>query len=440
MNTVYVLGAGVDRPLGFPLAAELMKELDNFVKGDGKEASKAIKDKLGGGRRVRFNFEKYVANQGENSLETMLNDQNLISTLQKCLEGIGEEASPLVKAVKVLVSKCQLISETNDLDEETASILATGTGQTEEMADHTMFRTRGMTFNPSPRNAILRILSDAQSMEGLSPDEKNTLEEFAAKFKNFEELLTELFAGFFSSNASGIRSYLYVAWVLWVYMRWRSLVAQPQLPETENFYSHLANLPNTDSVITFNYSTLGDLPADRTVRFHGDCLSYIRHDRGRMVSSDESVTNADDLPAIVAFINQLDMNLDENRIFLPAIVPPSAMKPLINREFIDRWASADQMLKGAELMVVAGYSFNRVDNHFNELFVAAAGGKKIVIINPDLEGTKSTVCDLLGISSNTLTRQIIDGIPVDCSNSLLFVPSRGEDVSADMLAKIRAGW
>ena len=283
MDTVYVLGAGVDRALGFPLATELMKELDSFVKGDGKDASKAIKDKLGGGRRVRFNFEKYVANQGENSLETILNDQNLIGTLQKCLEGIGEDASPLVKAVKILVSKCQLISEANDLDEETALVLATGTGQTEEMADHTMFRTRGMTFNPSPRNAVLRILSDTQAMDGLSPDEKNTLEEFAAKLKNFEELLTELFAGFFSSNTSSIRSYLYVAWVLWTYMRWKSIVARTSMASVNNFYGHLSNLSDTDSVITFNYSDLGNLPSDRTVRFHGDCLSYIRHDRGRLV-------------------------------------------------------------------------------------------------------------------------------------------------------------
>ena len=440
MSTVYILGAGVDRPLGFPLATDLMKELDAFVKGDGKEVSKAIKDKLGGGRRVRFNFEKYVANQGENFLETLLNDQGLMGTLHKCLEGIGEGASPLVKAVKVLIAKCKAIGEANDLDEETALVLATGTGQTEEMADHTMFRTRGITFNPSPRNAILRILSDPKSMEKLTPDDKNKLEEFAAKFKNFEELLTELFAGFFSSNISGMRSYLYVSWLLWVYMRWKTLVAQSQLSDVKNFYGHLSNLPDTDSIITFNYSTLGGLPSDRTVRFHGDCLSYIRHDRGQMVSSDESVTNADDLAAIVAFINQLDFNFDQNRIFLPAIVPPSAMKPLINREFIDRWARADQLLKKADVMVVVGYSFNRVDNHFNELFVAAAGGKRVAIINPDLEGTKSAVCNLLGIDPNTLTKQTIDGIQVDSSNSLLFVPSYSQDVNAEMLAKIHAGW
>ena len=64
MGTVYVLGAGVDCALGFPLASNLMSELDQFVKGDGRAASRAVKDKLGGGRRVRFSFEKYVETQG----------------------------------------------------------------------------------------------------------------------------------------------------------------------------------------------------------------------------------------------------------------------------------------------------------------------------------------------------------------------------------------
>ena len=440
MNTVYVLGAGVDFPLGFPLASDLMKELDAFVKGDGKEVSKAIKDKLGGGRRVRFSFEKYVANQGENSFETLLNDQSMLGTLEKCLEGIGKDASPLAKAVKVLVSKCKAISEANSLDTDTAVALATGTGQTEEMADHTVFRTRGITFNPSPRDAILQILADPQSMKEISTDEQKKLDGFASKFKNFEELLTELFAAFYSSNMSGMRSYLYVSWLLWVYMRWKSLAAKSQLSNIEHFYAHLTTLPDTDSIITFNYSTLVELPSDRTVRFHGDCLSYIRHDRGHMISSDERVTNAGDLPAIVTFVNELDLNLDENRIFLPAIVPPSAMKPLINRDFIARWAQADQLMKKADVMIVVGYSFNRVDNHFNEMFAAAAGGKKVAIINPDLEGTKSAVCDLLSIDPGSLTKQTINSVQVDSSHNLLFVPSYSQDVTADMLEKIRSGW
>ena len=440
MGTVYVLGAGVDCALGFPLASNLMSELDQFVKGDGRAASKAIKDKLGGGRRVRFSFEKYVETQGENSLETLLNNQTLVEALQASLDGIGDDASPLAKAVKTLIEKCEMIRAANDLDEDTALTLATGIGLSEDLADHTMFRTRGMTFNPSPRNAILRILSDTQSMEGLSTEEKEILDQFASQFKNFEELLTELFAGFFSRNGSGMRNYLYVSWILWVYMWWKSMSAQSSLSEVSSFYQHLSALNDTDSVITFNYSTIGDLPSEQTVRFHGDCNSYIRHDRGQMLSTDENVTHAADLNAIVAFINQLDMDVEANRIFLPAIVPPSAMKPLINREFIARWASAQRMLSDCESIIVVGYSFNRVDNHFNELFAAAAGGKRVAIINPDLEGTKAAVCALLGINPSTLTKQTIEGITVEGSNSLLFVPAYCENIRPDMLCKIQTGW
>ena len=134
------------------------------------------------------------------------------------------------------------------------------------------------------------------------------------------------------------------------------------------------------------------------------------------------------------------MNVDENRLFLPAIVPPSAMKPLLNSAFIDRWYNAGQMLKNSEMMVIVGYSFNRVDSHFNELFMAAAGGKKIVVINPDSDGSKSMVCSLLGVNPETLSRQTIEGVSVERSANLLFVPVRCEELSAEMLARIRAGW
>ena len=145
------------------------------------------------------------------------------------------------------------------------------------------------------------------------------------------------------------------------------------------------------------------------------------------------------LPTLSPFVNALDLNLDERRIFLPAIVPPSAMKPLINREFIGRWGQADQLLKQADVMVVVGYSFNRVDSHFNELFAAASGGKRVAVINPDLEGTKSAVCNLLGIDPNALTKQTINDVEVDCSDSLLFVPSYSQDVNPEMLTKIAIG-
>ena len=224
-----------------------------------------------------------------------------------------------------------------------------------------MLRMRGIALNPSPRSAVARIFRNVQEHPKLSDDEKAALGEIVAALTNFEELLTELFAGFYSRKSTDIRNYLYVSWILWSYMRWKSLSAQDTVADTPNFYSIITPFQDSESVITFNYTSFSGLPSGRTVRFHGDCLSYIRHDRGELIQDDEAVTEAQDLEGLENFIANLDMDVDKERLFLPAIVPPSAMKPVINRDFISRWTRAEQMMDAADLLVVVGYAFNRID-------------------------------------------------------------------------------
>ena len=440
MKTVYVLGAGVDRALGLPLADGLLRELDAFVKGDGAAISRALKQKLGGGRRVRFSFEKYISNQGENFAERILTDSSLAATVEGALEQVHEDGSEGVTAMRDMIDRLREIRRQNELDEQTAIAVATLAGESEDMADHTILRMRGITLNPAPRNAMLKIFRQAQANEGLTDEEQQVLGNIVAVMTNFEDLLTELFAGFYTGRATDIRNYLYVSWVLWSYMRSESYSARDKLADTESFYDHLMNLSVDDSIITFNYTSICDLPPERTVRFHGDCLSYIRHDRGELIANDEAVTAAQSLDALEAFIRNMEMNVDEGRIFLPAIVPPSAMKPVIHRDFIARWSRAETAMDGAELIVAVGYAFNRIDSHFNDLFRAAGAGKRIAVINPDIDGIRGDVCRLLGIDSTTLSNVTMAGIRVHRSSQLLLVPQRGEEVTDDMLSAIRAGW
>ena len=440
MKFVYILGAGVDRALGLPLADGLLRELDAFAKGDGKEISQAIKAKLGGGRRVRFSFEKYVSNQGENFAERLLTDPTVAGVLVGALEKSGRRNSEGAGAIRTVVNKLKSIRELNELDHPTAQAMASLAGESEEMADHTLLRMRGITMNPSPRNAMLRVFRDAQATSDLSPEEQEALRGVVAAMTNFEDLLTELFAGFYTSKSTDIRNYLYVSWMLWMYVRWRSFSARSRMTEIPHFYSRLSSLGPDDSVITFNYTMLGDLPVERTVRFHGDCHSYIRQDRGELFADDEAVTNAQDLQALEDFIIGLDIDVEKEQILMPAIVPPSAMKPVINRAFVKRWAEAETLMADADLLIAVGYAFNRVDSHFNDLFRSSASGKRVAVINPDLDGTKATVCGLLGVSPSTLTNTTMAGIPVMRSSSLLFVPTRCEDVSDDMIAQILSGW
>ena len=207
-----------------------------------------------------------------------------------------------------------------------------------------------------------------------------------------------------------------------------------------HFYNHLFGLGEDESVITFNYTSIGDLPSERTIRFHGDCLSYIRHDRGELISNDEAVTTATGLDSLEQFLNSLDMNVDEQRVFLPAIVPPSAMKPVINRDFVGRWSRAESEMTAADTIIAVGYAFNRIDSHFYDLFRAAVPGKRVAVINPDLAGVRAEVCSLLGVDADTLSKMTMAGVSVHRSSQLLLVPQRGEDVTDEMLSAIREDW
>ena len=308
MTTSYILGAGVDRALGLPLANELLSELGTFENSEGKVISKTIKDKLGGGRRVRFNFEKYRANQGEGFAERVLTEPKLATVLQGALTKLGNDSSRSATAVQSILTRLQTGKDAIELDEDTATAVAQLSGDSENMADYTMLRTRGIALSPAPRNAMVRIFRDARTAEGLSPEEMEGLDTIVAAMTNFEELLAEKFAGFYAANHTEIRNYLYIAWLLWAYIRWKSLSAQAQIGDVPNFYNRLTEMAPDDSVITFNYTALADLPAERTVRFHGECLSYIRFDRGELLTDDEAVVDANDLDALVEFIEQLDMD------------------------------------------------------------------------------------------------------------------------------------
>lgn len=440
MKTAFILGAGVDHALGLPLAQGLLRELGAFAKQDGMELSQTLKDKLGGARRVNFSFEKYVANQGEDFPERMLTDPSIASTVEKALESITEEASSQGQAMVDLVARMKTIRDANQFDDDTAAAVAALAGESNEMADHSMLRFRGIVFNPSTRNAILNVFRHVQSIATLTDEERVTFDSFVAALTNIEDLLTELFSGFFSNKTTEIRKYLYVSWLLWCYMWYKSLLARANLKSTNSFYRHLEGLNEDDSVVTFNYTALPVLPPERYVAFHGDCFAYIRHDRGEIIRLEEGLRGEAQLRDLIGFVASLDMDVEAKRIMLPAIVPPSAMKPIIHSSFIDNWSKAALLLQDADLLLAVGYGFNRVDNHFNDLFRSHAEGKKVAIINPDIQAVKESVCSLLGREPSILSSISHSGVQVERSAQLLFVPLKAEDVNEEMLTWIKDGW
>jgi len=193
------------------LANELLNELGAFEASEGKTISRTIKDKLGGGRRVRFSFEKYKANQGEGFAERFLTDLGLANVLKRALAKI-ENSSSYSSAVHSLLKRLKNVRDAIDLDQDTAIKIAQIIGESSNMADYTLLRTRGITLSPAPQNAMIRIFRDARNAEGLTDEEISALNIIIESMTNFEELLAAKFAGFYSGNHTEIRNYLYIAW------------------------------------------------------------------------------------------------------------------------------------------------------------------------------------------------------------------------------------
>ena len=440
MKITYILGAGVDRSLGLPLADGLLAELDTFSKDVGKDISKSIKDKLGGARRVSFNFDKYVMNQAEDFAERVLTDPELARNVENALGNIGIQASKETRAVQTLVMKLGEIRTANELDTGTADTVAALAGGPPSMADHTMLKLRGIAFNPAPRDALLRIFRSLESDESLSPQDKAVFEDLVASVIDVENLLTELFAGFFTGKSNEKRKYLYVSWLLWAYMWHKSQEARREIANADSFYKLLSNLDDEDSVITFNYTGLGNFPRDRHVTFHGDCYSYIRRDRGLLIDDDQKVLEAKEINDIRDFINGLEIDVDNDRLLLPAIVPPSSMKPIIHHSFVARWNQAETFMRESDILIAVGYAFRQTDSHFNDLFRQSARGKQIAVINSQVEDVRAEICQLLDVSASSLTSIRMEDIDVERSDSLLFVPAKCEEVTSALLSRIRQGW
>lgn len=440
MKTTFILGAGVDRALGLPLAQGLLKELDVFERGPGLKLSQSIKERLGGARRVSFSFQKYFANQGEAFPEQMLTDPALAATVENAVNELPDEASGGAQAMLDLVKRIRNIREANQYSDDQANTIAALAGEPSAMADQSMLRFRGISFTHSTRGAVLNVFRQLSTLPDLTDEDRATLQSLVDAMTDVEDLLTELFAGFFTGKVTEVRKYLYVSWMLWSYMWYKSLSAQVDIDNLDTFYSHLKGIDSNDSVITFNYTGLADDCGGKSVAFHGDCFSYIRQDRGEIIPLDEDLKKEPNLDLLGEFIGGLDIDVDNNRILMPAIVPPSLMKPIINRSFINRWSSAESIMQESELLAVVGYSFNRADNHFNDLFRSVAQGKRVAVINPDFQTAKEVVCQLLGRDPASLTTISHAEVTVERSESLLLVPLKAEEVDESFLNWILGGW
>jgi hypothetical protein len=434
---VFVLGAGVDRVLGLPLVNTLFHDLSEFARGPGKTINKAIRSHA---KPLPLDLENYSGDQAENLGQRLLGTHpHLLPAILKALDKHRDAANPRIKTIKILMNKLSVIANENELNETMMSELFKLAGQADSGATDTLLDPNHVAFRPKARDAIKAVFTQMlDEIPDLTPEERKAFSEVIALLSNFEELMADLFTGYFTKHVPNQKKYFYLAWLLWAYIRHKEAGARSK--RDLSFYKTLSDYEiKGANIITFNYTDFFDnLTRPTSGYFHGSCNGFIRFRTREYVTTDIQANNATTLPLMATFIEglQVDWKQTPPEVSLPALVPPLAMKPIICTEYLDRWYQCGQIVRNAKTLFIIGYSFGTADEHFNDLIRKGNKEARLVVVAPDIESVATRVCQTLNHNEGALREARINGLECKTDARFTFVRAKAEQIDSDRLSAI----
>lgn len=435
-DVIFVLGAGVDKILGLPLLNTLFKDLSEFARGAGKGINKAIRAHA---KRVPFDLQTYSGDEAENLGQKLLGSHpHLLSRILTALGKHPDAASDNVKAIKSLMSKLSVIKNENDLDETLVAQLSRMAGEPDAGVVDTLLDTNHIAFRPKIRQAMKALFSQVSGeIPNLTREEQEAFAEVIAILSNFEELLGNLFVGYFTKHLPDQRKYFYLAWLFWAYIRYREEGGRAS--RERSFYKTLSEVGPGGGIITFNYTDFF-YPEARPCNgyFHGDSKSFIRFHKREYVTNNVQMREAMTLDRMEAFLTELqvDWTTDPPEVSLPGFIPPLAVKPIICTEYLERWYQCGQTIKAAKTIFIAGYSFSVADEHFNDLIRKGNPQANLIVVDPKIDAVIDRVCQTLNHDKTGLRSTQIQGLECKADARLTFVQAKAEDLNSDRVLEI----
>jgi len=438
-DVLFVLGAGVDYVLGLPVLNTLFRDLSEFARGAGKAVNKAIRNHA---KRVPFDLQTYSGDEAENLGQKLLGSHtHLLPRILAALDKHPEAASENITAIKSIMTRLSHMKNENELDESLVGQLSRIAGEPDGDAADTLLDTKHIAFRPKIRQAIKTVLSQAAGeIPNLTREEREAFAEIIAILSNFEELLGNLFTGFFTKHIPDQKKYFYLAWLFWAYIRYREDAGRGN--RERSFYKTLPDVGLGSSIITFNYTDFFyDNARPTNGWFHGDSKSFIRFHRREYVANDVQFREATTLERMTAFIDELhiDWTRDPPEVALPAFVPPLAVKPIICTEYLERWYECGQKIKAAKKVVILGYSFSVADEHFNDLIRKGNQDAKLIVIDPNLDAVVTRVCQVVNYDQRNLSAAAVQGLECKTGGRLTFVKAKSEEINAARILELLRG-
>jgi len=379
---VFVFGAGVDKKLGLPLANQIIPELSHFANNEGTNISKLLrsKDKL----KTNFSFKTFIKSTVRKFINNnQFQNQGFINEIKKLKDKDGQY-TPRISFFIMLDEQLSKIHQGNKIHEDFVKILKKLFGNKIDDLnddDNGILSTIHFDFSDLIKLTLKQLLNEAINGDDIFLDEqdKKLYDVIVKQLFNFEKLLSESFIGFYTGKESDIKRYMYVAWLLWSYMLYKEISVKDL---SDSVYERL---DKDSKLITFNYTDFisNHIQKENRIHFHGYNRSYIRLKNREFITPEDNnaLKNIRLLRDVYNLIKSLPICLNQDK-FIPGIIPPVEIKPLISISFLKLWYKAMDWIEAAEKIIIVGYSFAFADEHFNDMLRQSARNKKIIIVNP----------------------------------------------------------
>jgi hypothetical protein len=417
-----VLGAGADVDYGMPLVQTLLPDLARWTREDGQVVSRALKAQL---KNMVFSFDKLTADRSGSPLAGLFSgDRDQIEPLELAANRL-RRAGGFEQAVELLDKLCGMAGH-NVLPRPTINALGQALDVKDDMGDaEPLLDPRSLSLSEMPkayiRTTFVKVLIDGPKFP---PGERAALELFISSVSNIEQLLSQFFTLFCAGEGARRKTYLYVVWMLWAYLKSKSTGLAPRR-------SIYANLPEIGGeVITFNYTNFFDQRVRSPLHFHGNLEEVLQvEDRVLRKPSGIGVATPDHLAHVLAGL-RLDVS-DYPNVDLPGIVPPTSFKPVMSRRQLQTWAKADDLVQAAKTILIVGYSFATADEHFNDLLRSSSA--RVLVVDPNMAVVPQRVCQVLNVDRGQLTERRVGEWDVLASRQVTCVGAKAADVTVTLV-------
>lgn len=432
--TVVILGAGVDATdgIGMPLTNEIIPQINEFINTEeGKNIDNELRSRL---PNLRFHFDKFIKDTIDRIAQDFGKEIAIIRTnienelhSNTSLEDIDRKMGKLIVAI---LQKVNSLQEGATLDEETAQLIEELFGQG-IVGDETIVDFNKLVYTDTFKAVMRQIME-----QSMSKPNNVILKHVYRNLLDIEDILVKYFIGFYTGNISYIKTYIYISWMLWCFMKVKEKEIfdcyGDSVSEELPVYS---KIPEDWKVITFNYSSFAYFfNKNNSLYFHGNLFKYIDiHNKTEITIGGEEYDSMD----ITNFLkDQIKPNLSFNdtslKYTIPMFLPPMKIKPVLSRSYIKIWFESEKVIKDADKIIIIGFSFNHSDEHINGI-LRDCKNKNIFIIDAEIEKVITALESIFNYRSEDYTKVRIQGYFAKRYGTVTLINAKAHEINIQSL-------